>query len=68
MVVDSGHMVAFDEGVSMITRRVSGTMASLKSGEGVVFEFTGPGEVLMQSRNPGALIAWLTQVLPFTRS
>ena len=43
-------------------------MASLKSGEGVVFEFTGPGEVLMQSRNPGALIAWLTQVLPFTRS
>jgi uncharacterized protein (TIGR00266 family) len=68
LVVDSGHMVAFEDGIQMTLRRVSGTMASLKSGEGVVFEFTGPGEVLMQSRNPGALIAWLTQVLPFTRS
>src|SRR4051795_1431038 len=26
VVVDSGHMVAFDEGVSMVTRRVAGTM------------------------------------------
>jgi uncharacterized protein (TIGR00266 family) len=68
LVVDAGHMVAFQEGVEMTLRRVSGTMASLKSGEGLVFEFTGPGEVLMQSRNPGALITWLTQVLPFSRS
>jgi len=68
LVVDSGHMVAFEDGIQMTLRRISGTMASLKSGEGVVFEFTGPGEVLMQSRNPGALITWLTQVLPFTRS
>jgi uncharacterized protein (TIGR00266 family) len=68
LVVDSGHMVAFEDGVEMTTRRVAGTMASLKSGEGLVLEFTGPGEVLVQSRNPGALITWLTQVLPFSRS
>jgi len=68
LVVDSGHMVAFEDGVEMNLRRVSGTMASMKSGEGLVFDFTGPGEVLIQSRNPGALITWLTQVLPFTRS
>jgi uncharacterized protein (TIGR00266 family) len=67
VVVDSGHMVAFDEGVQMTLRRVAGTMASLKSGEGVVFEFTGPGEVWTQTRNPGALVTWLTSVLPFTR-
>ena len=67
VVVDSGHMVAYDDTVQMSTRRVAGTMASMKSGEGLVFEFTGPGEVLTQTRNPSALISWLTTVLPFTR-
>ena len=67
VVVDSGHMVAYDDTVQMSTRRVAGTMASMKSGEGLVFEFTGPGEVLTQTRNPSALINWLTTALPFTR-
>ena len=67
VVVDSGHMVAYDDTVSMSIRRVAGTMTSLKSGEGLVFDFTGPGEVLTQTRNPSALISWLTTVLPFTR-
>ena len=68
LVLDSGHMVAFEDGVQMILRRAAGTVGSLKSGEGMVFEFTGPGSVLTQTRNPGALVTWLTQVLPFTRS
>ena len=67
VVVDSGHMVAYDDTVQMSTRRVAGTVASMKSGEGLVFEFTGPGEVLTQTRNPSALISWLTTALPFTR-
>ena len=67
VVVDSGHMVAYDDTVQMSTRRVAGTVASMKSGEGLVFEFTGPGEVLTQTRNPSALINWLTTALPFTR-
>ena len=70
VVVDSGHMVAFDETVSFSLRRAVGgkTIQSLKSGEGFVFDFQGPGEVMVQSRNPGALIGWLTTVLPFSRS
>ena len=70
LVVDSGHMVAFDETVSFSLRRAVGgkTIQSLKSGEGFVFDFQGPGEVMVQSRNPGALIEWLTTVLPFSRS
>ncbi len=70
MVVDSGHMVAFEEGVSFTLRRAAQgkTMQSLKSGEGFVFDFTGPGELMVQSRNPTALIDWLTTVLPFSRS
>jgi uncharacterized protein (AIM24 family) len=58
-VVDSGHMVAYDEGVQSTLRRVASTMQSLKSGEGLVFEFTGPGEVWTQSRNPSWLLDWI---------
>ncbi|WP_217913592.1 TIGR00266 family protein [Miltoncostaea marina] len=70
MVVDSGHMVAFSETVGFDLRRAAGgrTIQSLKSGEGFVFDFRGPGEVMVQSRNPDALVQWLTTVLPFSRS
>lgn len=70
VVVDSGHMVAFDEGVTFNLRRAAGgkTIQTLKSGEGFVFDFRGPGEVMVQSRNPDALVQWLTTVLPFSRS
>jgi len=44
------------------------TIQTLKSGEGFVFDFRGPGEVMIQSRNPDALVQWLTTVLPFSRS
>lgn len=70
VVVDSGHMVAFDETVTFSLRRaVAGkSIQSMKSGEGFVFDFTGPGEVMVQSRNADALVQWLTTVLPFSRS
>ena len=69
VVVDSGHLVAFDPSVEFITRKASaGVMNTLKSGEGFVMEFTGPGRIYTQTRNPGALVTWLTEVLPFSRS
>jgi uncharacterized protein (TIGR00266 family) len=70
LVLDSGHMVAYDEGVSFELRRAAAgrTIQSMKSGEGWVFEFTGPGDVMTQTRNPDALITWLTSVLPFSRT
>jgi uncharacterized protein (AIM24 family) len=40
----------------------------MKSGEGFVFDFAGPGRVMIQARNPRALISWLTSELPFSRS
>ncbi|NGN69522.1 TIGR00266 family protein [Streptomyces sp. A7024] len=68
LVLDSGHLVAFDDSVSYATRKVSrGLMQSLKSGEGLVFEFTGPGRIWTQSRNPKELVSWLTSKLPFQR-
>ncbi|MGD9695878.1 MAG: TIGR00266 family protein [Thermoleophilia bacterium] len=70
LVVDSGHMVAFDESVEFRLRRaVAGrSIQSLKSGEGFVFDFRGPGEVMIQSRNPGALISWISTMLPGSRA
>ena len=69
VVIDSGHVVAFDPSVTFTTRKASsGIMNTLKSGEGFVMEFTGPGLVHTQTRNPDALVTWLTEVLPFSRS
>lgn len=69
VVLDSGHVVAFDPSTQFTTRKVSsGLMNTLKSGEGLVMEFTGPGRVLTQSRTPNALVAWLTTALPFSRA
>jgi uncharacterized protein (TIGR00266 family) len=68
-VLDSGHMVAYEDGVEFQLRRAAsgGLIQSAKSGEGLVFEFTGPGKVWTQSRNPGEFIGWLTAELPFSR-
>ena len=69
VTVDSGHVVAYDAGVqSRLRRAVEGrSIRSLKSGEGLVFDFAGPGRVMIQSRNPRGLIDWLTRELPFSR-
>ena len=68
LVVDSGHLVAYDAYIAMQARTTGGIMKSLKSGEGIVVEITGPGLVWTQSRNPNGLVTWLTAVLPFSRS
>jgi uncharacterized protein (TIGR00266 family) len=65
VTVDSGHVVAFDPTVTSQLRKVAGgVIQTLKSGEGFVFDFTGPGWVMTQSRNPSALEAWIRQLMP----
>ena len=65
VTIDSGHVVAFDPNVSSRIRKATGgVVQTLKSGEGLVFDFTGPGWVMTQSRNPSALAAWIRQVMP----
>jgi uncharacterized protein (TIGR00266 family) len=70
VTVDSGHVVGYDAGVqSRLRRAVEGrSIQSLKSGEGFVFDFAGPGRVMIQARNPRALVEWLTRELPFSRN
>lgn len=65
ITIDSGHVVAYGSSVTNNLRRVTtGMMQTLKSGEGFVFDFTGPGWVMTQTRNPSALQAWIRQVMP----
>jgi uncharacterized protein (TIGR00266 family) len=65
LTVDTGHVVAFGPTVSSQIRKITGGVVQmLKSGEGLVFDFTGPGWVMTQSRNPSALQAWIRQVAP----
>ena len=63
-VVDTGHIVAFEPGLTFKTKKVGGLKATLFSGEGFVAEFTGKGKLYIQSRTLGSLVGWLTPMLP----
>ena len=62
--VDTGHLVAFSEGVGFKVRQVGGLKSTLFSGEGLVVDLAGPGRVLMQTRSQDAFLAWLLPKLP----
>jgi uncharacterized protein (AIM24 family) len=39
-------------------------MQTFKSGEGLVFDFSGPGKVWTQTRNPNELLGWIQIMMP----
>lgn len=60
VTVDTGHVVAYADTVQSRLRQLNqGIAQSLKSGEGLVFDFAGPGQVLVQTRTPRGLVSWL---------
>ncbi|MSP26497.1 MAG: TIGR00266 family protein [Myxococcales bacterium] len=64
-IVDNGHIVGFDPSLDFRIRSAGGgALGFFASGEGLVCEFTGHGRILIQSRNLGALVGWLTPLLP----
>lgn len=66
VVIDTGHVVAYDLGIQFRMRRaVEGrTIQSMKSGEGFVFDFAGPGRIYTQTRNPQAFAMWAASMVP----
>lgn len=68
VTIDTGHVVAFSENIGYSTRKVGGLKSTLLSGEGLVCDFRGPGEVLMQTRNLGALAEWVREQVPTQRN
>ena len=63
-IVDTGHMVAFAEGVGYGVKRVGGMKSTLFSGEGLVCELTGPGKIMIQTRSADAFLSWLIPQIP----
>ena len=61
---DTGHVVAFGEGLSYDVRRVGGWKSTLLSGEGLVCEFRGAGDLYLQSRSTQAFLSWLIPRIP----
>ena len=62
--IDTGHIVAFTEGINYKVEKVGGWKSTLLSGEGLVATFGGPGELWMQSRSPSDFVGWLIPQLP----
>jgi uncharacterized protein (TIGR00266 family) len=58
-VVDTGHIVAFDESLTWQVRSSGSLKSLLLSGEGLVCEFQGQGRVWFQTRNAGSLAEFL---------
>ncbi|HUW95101.1 MAG TPA: TIGR00266 family protein [Anaerolineae bacterium] len=63
-VIDTGHIVAFAEGMGFKVKRIGGMKSTLFSGEGLVVDLTGPGKVLLQTRSDDAFLSWLIPRLP----
>jgi uncharacterized protein (TIGR00266 family) len=62
--VDTGHLVAFTEGMGFNVKRIGGVKSTLFSGEGLVVDLTGPGKVFLQTRSDDAFLSWLIPRLP----
>ena len=64
-VVDTGHLVAWEATTQYTLRKAaSGFFRTMMSGEGIVAEFSGPGELLIQTRNLAALAGLLKPFFP----
>ena len=63
-VVDTGHLVTFEEQMGYKVKRVAGWKSTLFSGEMLVVELTGPGKVNLQTRSQDAFLSWLIPRLP----
>jgi uncharacterized protein (TIGR00266 family) len=60
LVVDTGHVVAFEPSLSYTIGGMGGIKQTVFSGEGLVMRFRGRGKLFLQSRQLPALAGWLT--------
>jgi uncharacterized protein (TIGR00266 family) len=63
-ICDTGHVVAFTEGLNFDVRKVGNLKSTFLSGEGLVCEFYGQGDLYIQTRSTQAFLSWLIPRLP----
>jgi uncharacterized protein (TIGR00266 family) len=69
LIVDNFHLVGFSQSCSYKVTRFGGLKETLLSGEGLVTQITGPGDVYIQTKNLREFTEWLWTLLePKVRS
>ncbi len=63
-VVDTGHIVAFTDGLQYSVSMVGGYRSLFFSGEGLVCRFSGRGKVWIQTRKIYPFISWVNPFRP----
>ena len=66
--VDTGHIVAFDSTLTYNIRKVGSWKSTIFGGEGLVVDFSGTGDVYVQTRSQQAFLGWLIPNLPSQRN
>jgi uncharacterized protein (TIGR00266 family) len=61
---DTGHIVGFSPGLNYNIRKFGGFKGLFLSGEGLVCDFQGHGQLYLQTRNPSSLAAFLHPYRP----
>ncbi len=67
-IVDTGHIVGFPTTMTYSVRKSGNWKSTVFGGEGLVCEFQGPGDILLQTRSPAEFLSWLIPLLPNNRS
>ncbi len=67
-IVDTTHIVAFNEGISYNVEAVGGLKATFLSGEGLVCRYTGEGDLWIQTRSGPQFAGWINPFRPVKKS
>lgn len=67
-IVDTGHIVGFSSNVKYSVKPVGGLKQTLFSGEALVVELTGEGDVYIQTRNEDDFLSWIVPHMNKKRS
>ncbi|MCX6820421.1 MAG: TIGR00266 family protein [Candidatus Aenigmarchaeota archaeon] len=63
MTVDNFHLVAFSDSCDYKVTKFGGWKETILSGEGLVTQITGPGDVYIQTKNMREFVNWLWELL-----
>jgi uncharacterized protein (TIGR00266 family) len=63
LIVDNFNLVAFSDSCQYVVRKFGGLKETLLSGEGLVTEITGPGEVYIQTKNIREMAEWIWTII-----
>lgn len=64
LIVDTGHIVAFEEGIQYRIQKFGGWKSFFLGGEGLTMRFSGKGKMWIQTRNTPDLGKWFYEKLP----